>query len=77
MDSKEFTTVKIESWKWQGIVEHCNLQNQIDYEIKLIQIKDDYFKDDEMQKSLSKRAKKAYKDLQDYEFKTRHNIKTK
>lgn len=70
----EFITVEIESYKWEAIKAECYLTPEVDYKVKLVKIKDDFFKDDETYKKLKKSADKAYKDLEEYQFKKRHNI---
>lgn len=70
----EFVTVEIETFKWEAIKNECFLENEVDYKLKLVKVKDDFFKDDEQYKTLKKKADKAYKDLEEYQFKKRHNI---
>jgi hypothetical protein len=69
----EFTTIKIESYKWESIVNHCNLDSS-DYEVKLVTVVDELFKEDETYRLLKKASDKAYKQLEEYKFKKRHNI---
>ena len=45
----------------------------IEHELKEVKIKDDYFKDDPVHKAYRDKSNKAYKDLQQYEFKKRNN----
>lgn len=45
------------------------------YEVKSVRVVDDVFKEDELHKALKRKADSAYKALQEYEFKKRHNIK--
>ena len=67
----EFITIKITKDLFDTLI----LNQSIDkYEVKAVTIKDDLFKDDEVHKAHKKKADKAYKDLQEYEFKKRHNI---
>lgn len=44
------------------------------YKVNRIEVKDDFFKDDEFHKQLKKDSDKLYKQLKEYEFKRRHNI---
>lgn len=44
------------------------------HEVKLVRVKDELFKDDETHKKLKSIADKAYKAVQDYEFKIRNKI---
>lgn len=46
----------------------------IDHELKEVKIKDDFFKDDPVYKAYRKSARKAYTELQEYEYKKRNNI---
>ena len=71
MDSKEYITVSLESYKWNSIRDHCNLDAS-DFTIKEVKIVDDLFKDDATHKELRKAATKAYKSLNEYEFKKRN-----
>jgi hypothetical protein len=70
----EFITVEIESYKWEALKNECFLENEIDYKVKIVKIKDDFFKDDDIYKVLKSRADKAYKELEEYQFKKRHKI---
>lgn len=45
------------------------------YTIKSVRVVDDMFKDDEVYKELKSKADKAYKQLEEYQFKKRHNIR--
>lgn len=47
----------------------------IPHKVKDVKVKDDFFKEDKMYSELKKRADNAYKELEDYKFKKRHNIK--
>lgn len=72
----ELCTIVISKDLLQTLVDSEALSTD-DFEVKLIDVKDDFFKDDERHKALSKASHKAYKDLKEYEFVRRHNIKTK
>lgn len=49
-----------------------NLQANVDYTVKDVVLKDDFFKDDEKHKALKKASIKAYKELKNYEFEKRN-----
>jgi hypothetical protein len=46
-----------------------------DYKLKAVVVRDDFFNEDEIHKKLLKVYLKAKKDLRDYEFNKRHNIR--
>ena len=71
---KEFVKVKIERFKWDSIASHCNLDSS-DFIVTDIIIKDDLFNDDATWHTLKQESTRAYKKWQEYEFRTRHNIK--
>lgn len=73
-NENEYITVRLELYKWEAIRNECHLVNEYDYEIKSVEVKDDFFQNDEEYKRLKKASLNAYKQLKDYEFKTRHNI---
>ena len=75
MDSNEKITVELDLFKWESIRNYLELTNEIDFIVKSVKVKDDMFKDDDMHKALKLNADKGYKELQQYEFKKRHNIK--
>jgi len=69
-DDTKYVNVQILEWKWDYIVNHCNLDSG-DFEVKSVTIKDDKFKNDERHKELRKAAYKASKELRDYEYNIR------
>ena len=71
----EKITIEFDLNKWEAIRNHCFLTNEVDYKIKDVIVVDEMFKNDNIHKAYKKASLKAYKDLKDYEFKTRHNIK--
>lgn len=75
MADNEKITVEFDVFKWESIRNYLELTNEIDFIIKSVKSKDDMFKDDETSKILKKDADKAYKKLEEYQFKKRHNIK--
>jgi hypothetical protein len=68
----EYVTIKITKENFESLI---GAQALTGYEVKAVTVKDVLFKDDETHKLLKKDADKAYKKLQEYEFKKRHNIK--
>lgn len=74
---KEYVTVTMESDKFAAVVHHCHLENGPDYVIKKVTIKDDLFDDDATYWSLKKKRDEAIKEFEEYQFRTRFNIKTK
>jgi hypothetical protein len=47
----------------------------VKYEIKDVTITDDFFKNDYLHENLKRASVKAYKELREYEFNKRNNIK--
>jgi hypothetical protein len=72
----ELCTILISKDLLQTLVDSEALSTE-DFEVKIIDVKDDFFKDDERHKELSKASHKAYKQLKEYEFNVRHNQRTK
>lgn len=46
-----------------------------EYKLKAVNVRDNFFDNDEHHKSLLKAYLKAKKDLRDYEFNKRHNVR--
>lgn len=69
----EYATIIISKDLLQTLVDSDALSTN-DFEVKTIEIKDDYFKDDETHKILTKESLKAFKRLKEYEFCKRYNI---
>ena len=70
----EIMTIEIASDVFEAILKANYLRVGVDYNIKTIKVKDDFFKNDERYAMLKKIADKAYKELEEYQFKKRHNI---
>lgn len=68
----EFVTVKVLKEEFETAL-NSNVFSF--HEIKDIKVVDDLFKDDEIHKALKKASVKAFKAVEEYEFKKRHNIK--
>ena len=47
----------------------------VKYEIKEVVIEDDLFKDDEIYNDLKRKSIKAYKELMEYQYRKRFNVK--
>lgn len=75
MADNEKITVEFNIFKWESIRNYLELTNEIDFTIKSVKPKDDFFKGDAVHIIMKQNADKAYKQLQEYEFKKRHNIK--
>jgi len=75
MADNEKITIEFNLDKWEAIRHYLELTNEVDFVVKSVKVKDDFFKGDDMHKALKLNADKAYKELQQYEFKKRHNIK--
>lgn len=68
----EFIVIKITKPNFDKLVEVGALDA---YEVKEVSIEDDLFKDDPTHEILKKASLKAYKQLKEYEFNKRHNIR--
>ena len=71
-EAMEYATITIPTFKWNSIVEYFKLHANIDYTIKAIEVKDDFFKDDAKHKELKNQSNKAFKELKKYEFNQRN-----
>ena len=70
----EFITITIPAKRFEEIVRTLSLKSEVDYKVKSVKVIDDMFINDPMHRELKAKADKCYKQLQDYEFKKRHNI---
>ena len=68
----EWITVKITKDNFDALI---GIKAFDKYEVKEVSIEDDLFKNDETHAILKKASLKAYKQLKEYEFNKRHNIK--
>jgi hypothetical protein len=71
----EVVIIEMEKFKWDCLRNEFHLVNEVDFKLKEVKVKDDFFKDDPIHSELKKDSLKAYKQLMEYEFKHRHNIK--
>jgi hypothetical protein len=67
-------TIKLDQDKFNSMLINGAFLN-VKYEIKEVTITDELFKDDSIYQDLKKKSIKAYKELKEYEFNKRHNIK--
>ena len=68
----EWVTLKIT----KDLFDDLHAKGLISYhEVKSVEVKDDFFKDDETHKLFKKESDKSYKKLKEYKLKKRHNIK--
>lgn len=67
----EYITIKITKDLFDSLILNQAINK---YEVKYVTIVDDLFKDDETYKVYKKESDKAFKKLQEYEFKKKHNI---
>ena len=65
----ETVTVKMSREDYDSLPDLHNM-----FTLKSVDIKDDFFKHDEIHEKLQKESIKAYKKLKEYEFTKRHNI---
>ena len=68
----EYITIKLLKTNFDSLIGVGALEK---YEVKEVSIEDDLFKNDEIHAVLKKTSLKAYKQLKEYEFNKRHNIK--
>ena len=73
--STEYVVIEMEKFKWDALRNYHQFVNEIDFKLKEVKVKDDFFKDEELDKAYKKKSIKAYKDWQEYRFTKRHNIK--
>ena len=71
----EYAIIEMELFKWECLRQEFRLVNGVDFKLKEIKVKDDLFKDDEMDKSLGRLIHKAIEKRDEYRFKKRNNIK--
>lgn len=69
----EFATIVISKDILQMLVDSQALSTD-QFEVKLIEVKDNFFANDETHKMLTKASHKAFKQLKEYEFNKRYNI---
>jgi hypothetical protein len=68
----EYVTIEISKSLLETLSHLHDLKIDVDYTLKTVEIKDDFFKDDTTHKELKKVSNKAYKHLKEYEFKRRN-----
>lgn len=73
----EFVTIVVPAKRFEEIVKLCSLKADVDYKLKSVRVRDDMFVNDPIWREMKVKADKQYKQLQDYEFKKRHNINGK
>jgi hypothetical protein len=71
----EYVVVEMQKFHWDSLRAYHQLVNDIDYKLKEVKVKDNFFDNDPMHSELKKASLRAYKQLMEYEFKHRHNIK--
>jgi hypothetical protein len=71
----EVVVIEMEKFKWDAIRYDYQLVNDIDFRLKEVKIKDDYFANDPTYNELKKASIRSYKALQKYAFEKRNNIK--
>ena len=71
----EVVVIEIEKFKWDSMKEYLQLTPDIDYKLKEVKVKDDYFANDPTYNELKKASIRSYKALQKYAFEKRNNIK--
>ena len=68
----EFITVVLHKSLFDHIVNDCCLEANVDYMIKEVVLRDDFFLNDSQHTALKKSSNDAYKRLKEYEFKKRN-----
>lgn len=68
----EYITVKITKDNFDALI---GIEAFSEYEVKEVSIKDNLFDNDQTHSLLKKASLKAYKQLKEYEFNKRHNIR--
>lgn len=66
--------IKLDENKFKSLVLNGAFDN-VKYEIKEVVIEDDLFKDDEIYNDLKRKSIKAYKELMEYQYRKRFNVK--
>lgn len=70
--SKEMIVVEMKTSLFKEILHAHWLKVGVDYHVKEVVLKDDFFKDDNKHKELKKESVKAYKRLKEYEHNARY-----
>jgi len=73
----ELVTIVMPTERFKDVVKLCSLKSDVDYKLKSVKVQDDMFINDPIWREMKVKADKQYKQLQDYEFKKRHNINGK
>ncbi len=66
-EAQELITVELDKDLFERVVKSFGL-TMYDYNVKKVEIKDDFFKEDAKHKELKKQSNQAYKQLKEYEF---------
>lgn len=68
----EYVKIEIPKELYNELISEKRITHE---QLKEVNIKDDFFNNDSVWDSLKKASIKAYKNLKEYEFNKRHNIK--
>lgn len=68
----EYVLIEMEKFKWDAIRYDYQIINDIDFKLKEVKIKDDFFKDDTYRNEWKKKLDKEYKLLRKYEHEKRY-----
>ena len=68
----EYITIEISKEQFDEVYKSGLIS---DYKLKKVEVRDEFFENDEHHRQLKKASDKAYKDLKTYEFRKRHGIK--
>jgi hypothetical protein len=68
----EYVTIEISKSLLETLSHLHDLKIDVDYTLKTVEIKDDFFKDDPTHKELKKASNESYKKLKLYEFNKRN-----